>query len=102
MNDFDPTDILAEQDRQAERNQALADAAAQEIEDLRWLMNDKRGRRFMRSLLALTGVARQPWTGNAAQTDFNCGKLNVGLKYFGDLHEHAPQLYTQMIEETTK
>ena len=38
------------------------------------------GREFLRWLLQIGQVDRQPATGNALSTHFNCGQLNVGLQ----------------------
>lgn len=98
MNDFDPTDIQAAEERQAEAQAKQKRVADQEVEDLKWLMSDKRGRRIMWNLLAFTGVFRQPFTGNS-ETFFRCGMMNVGQKYLGDINEHAPERYNQMVTE---
>lgn len=101
MSDFDPTDISAIELREAEAQAKARRAAEQEAEDLKWLMSDKRGRRIMWSLLAFTGVFRQPFTGDNA-TFFNCGKMDVGQKYIGDLNLHCPERYNQMVTEQIK
>lgn len=98
MNDFDPTDIAAAEEREAEKNAEAKRIADQEVEDLKWLMSDKRGRRIMWNLLAFTGVFRQPFTGNS-ETFFRCGMMNVGQKYLGDINEFAPERYNQMVTE---
>lgn len=101
MSDFDPTDIAADEQRQADRKDKARRAAEQEVEDLKWLMSDKRGRRVMWQLLAFTGVFRQPFAGDT-QTFFNCGMMNVGQKYLGDINEHAAGRYNEMVTENMK
>lgn len=98
MSDFDPTDIQANEERENEAKAKAARIANQEVEDLKWLMSDKRGRRIMYNLLAFTGVFRNPFTGNS-ETFFRCGMMNVGQKYLGDINEHAPERYNQMVTE---
>lgn len=98
MSDFDPTDIQAAEEREAEAKAEAKRIADQEVEDLKWLMSDKRGRRIMWNLLAFTGVFRQPFTGNS-ETFFRCGMMNVGQKFLGDINEHAPERYQQMVTE---
>lgn len=100
--DFDPTDIAASDERDASRKEAKQQLIEQEIDDLKWLMSDKRGRRIMWNLLAFTGVFRQPFTGDAENTIFGCGMMNVGQKYLGDINNHAPERYNQMVTERTK
>lgn len=101
-DDFDPTDIAANDQRDADRKEAAKQIVEQEIEDLKWLMSDKRGRRIMWQLLAFTGVFRQPFTGDAENTIFRCGMMNVGQKYIGDINDHAPERYNQMVTEKLK
>lgn len=98
MSDFDPTDIAGNEEREALRKDKAQRTVEQEIEDLKWLMSDKRGRRFIWSLLAFTGVFRNPFTGNS-ETFFRCGEMNVGQKYLGDINQHAPERYNQMVTE---
>lgn len=98
MSDIDPTDTQAIEERIDEAKAAAKRIADQEVEDLKWLMSDKRGRRIMWSLLAFTGVFRQPFTGDS-ETFFRCGMMNVGQKYLGDINQHAPERYNQMVTE---
>lgn len=98
MSDFDPTDIAANEEREADAKAKAKRIADQEVEDLKWLMSDKRGRRIMWGLLSFTGVFRNPFTGNS-ETFFRAGMMNVGQKYLGDINEHAPERYNQMVTE---
>lgn len=98
MSDFDPTDLQGNEEREAEAKAEAKRTVDQEIEDLKWLMSDKRGRRIMYNLLAFTGVFRNPFTGNS-ETFFRCGMMNVGQKYLGDINEHAAERYNQMVTE---
>lgn len=101
MSEIDPTDTIAAEQREADRKERDKLAGEREVEDLKWLMSDKRGRRIMWQLLAFTGVFRQPFTGNS-ETFFRCGMMNVGQKYIGDINEHAPERYNQMVTENKK
>jgi len=101
MSDFDPTDTVAIEEREEARKKEAKRIADQEVEDLKWLMSDKRGRRVMWSLLAFTGFLRQPWQGDNG-TDFRCGMMNVGQKLFGDIQEHCPARYNEMVTERLK
>ena len=98
MSDFDPTDISAAEDREADAKAEAKRIADQEVEDLKWLMSDKRGRRIMWNLLAFTGVFRNPFTGNS-ETFFKSGMMYVGQKYLGDVNEHCFERYNQMVTE---
>lgn len=101
MSEIDPTDTIAAEQREADRKERDKLAGEREVEDLKWLMSDKRGRRIMWQLLAFTSVFRQPFTGNS-ETFFRCGMMNVGQKYIGDINEHAPERYNQMVTENKK
>lgn len=100
-DDFDPTDIAASEERQAEAKAEQKRIAEQEIEDLKWLLSDKRGRRILWRLLSFTGVFRNPFRGTR-ETDFLCGVMHVGQQYLGDINQHAPERYNQMVTENAK
>jgi hypothetical protein len=98
MSEYDPTDIIENEKREADakaENKRLVD---QDVEDLKWLMSDKRGRRFIWRLLAITGVFRNPFRGTR-ETDFRCGEMNIGQIYLGDLNLHTPSQYNEMVME---
>lgn len=73
-------------------------ARRQEVDDLRWMMSDKRGRRVMWRLLETTGVYRSSFTGNS-ETFFREGQRNVGLKLLADIHENCPDAFVTMLKE---
>lgn len=98
MSDFDPTDVTGNEEREAVRQDEQKRVVDQEVEDLKWLLSDKRGRRFMWRLLSVTGVFRNPFTGNS-ETFFRCGVMSVGQTYVGDINLHAPERYNQMVTE---
>lgn len=99
MNDSDPTDIAAIEQREAEAQAKSKRLVEQEIEDLKWFMSDKRGRRLMWRLLERTGTFANPFAGGVEQTSFNCGKMLIGQDYLGSLNNHCPERYNQMITE---
>lgn len=80
--------------------QALLEEKARrlEVDDLRWMMSDKRGRRVMWRLLETSGVYRSSFTGNS-ETFFREGQRNVGLKLLADIHEHCPDAFVLMLKE---
>lgn len=101
MRNDDPTDLNAQRQREDQKEVSAQLAARQEAEDLKWLMADKRGRRFMNRLLSVTGVNRNPFTGNS-ETFFKCGEMNVGQRFLGDVMMHCPDRYLEMIKEQSK
>lgn len=98
MSNLDPTDIRAREKKEADRKSASQRTAAQEAEDFKWLMSDKRGRRIVWGLLDRTGLYRSSFTGNS-QTFFNEGQRNVGLQYMALIHEHCADKYNLMVSE---
>lgn len=98
MLGYDPTDIRG-QERQTDEASQLAKARQQlVINDFKWVIRDKRGRRFVWRLLESTGVFRSSFTGNS-ETYFREGARNVGLQVLGMIHEHAPEAYQLMLTE---
>ncbi len=100
-NYIDPTDLIARDKLEAERLESAERARLEESEIMQWIMNDKRGRKFIWQLLAFTGVFRNPFRGTK-ETDFLCGMMNVGQKYLGDINEYTPEMYNVMVEERLK
>lgn len=91
MSDFDPVDFAA---LEAQQEQALAQAAtrnAAEADDLKWLMADPRGVRFMRRLLERSGVFRSSFTGDPHSTAFREGERNIGLGLIALVSEDCPE-----------
>jgi hypothetical protein len=63
------------------------------------LMKHHQGRKFLWWLLEMTGVGRQPFSGNALTTAFNCGELNIGQQFFARMTSVSPDGYIQMSKE---
>lgn len=94
----DPTDLKA-QEREAE-GESLEQSVArrQEIEDLKWLMGHKQGRRFVTRLLEKAGVYRTSFTGNS-ETFFREGMRNIGLFVLSEVMEVTPEQFAVMLKE---
>jgi len=97
----DPFDIRG-QERAAKDKEELEELALQiEIDDLKWLMSNKRGRRFIFRLLELAGVWRISFNTNALTMAFNEGMRNGGLRLISQLTEHCQARYAEMLREST-
>lgn len=72
--------------------------ADREAGDLRWLMSDARGRRFIWKLLGNAGIFRTSFTGNS-ETFFREGARSIGLQVFAELHQVVPDAYLTMAKE---
>lgn len=86
-----------------EQQQAAADAQAEarrlEIEDIQWLMADKRGRRIMWRLLAEAGIYRTSFNNSGSVTAFNEGKRQIGLVLIAEINDHAANQFLVMLKE---
>lgn len=99
MADVDVFDL-----REQEKQRADAEAKAKlrqktEIEDLKWLMSNRRGRRIVYGIVEQAGVFRLSFHTNALQMAFNEGGRNGGLNMVAKLNEHCPDLYALMLKE---
>ena len=91
--------------RNARDPKAVADASRRERDrakrdtaDLRWIMSDPRGRRFIWRMLGITGIFRSSFTGNS-ETFFREGERNVGLKLLTEVTRDANDLYLTAQQE---
>lgn len=95
----DPTDTAL-----LDANALAADEAAEarrqlEIGDFKWIVSNKRGRRYVYRLLELAGVFRTSFTPDPCTTAFNEGRRAYGVQVLADLVEHAPESYSLMLSE---
>lgn len=100
MSTFDPLDIRSQERALAEADERTRLALQIEIDDLKWLMSNKRGRRFMARLLERAGVWRLSFNTNALTMAFNEGTRNEGLRLLAQITAHCPDRYTEMLKES--
>lgn len=74
-------------------------AAKQEADDIKRLMAEPWGRRIARGVLEHAGVFRLSFTRDAAETAFNEGGRNAGLRLLALIQMHAPDQYIPMMQE---
>lgn len=96
--DRDPTDLRAQERARAEADERVARQRRIELDDVRWLMSDKRGRRLIWRLFAIAGIYRTSFTGNST-TFFNEGRRDVGLHFLSDVQEACPERFLEMLKE---
>lgn len=96
----DPTDLIGEEQRARDAEQARLIARRIEVEDFKWLAAHKQGRRFLWRLMELTGQHRSSMTGNS-HTFYNEGARAVGLVLMEEFHKHSLDAYVQMVKENT-
>src|SRR5580692_7555695 len=76
-------------------------ARLQRSADVRWLMGDARGRRFVWDLLGRAGLFRSSMAVSAELTAFNEGRRDLGLGLLADLTRLCPEQYGRMQAEAT-
>lgn len=94
----DPTDLIGEEQRAREAEQARQLSRRQQVDDFKWLAGHKQGRRFLWRLLGLSGQFKSSMTGNS-HTFFNEGARAVGLVLMDEFNEHSLDAYVQMVKE---
>ena len=97
--DFNPLDIGAQEAAEAFDAEVKRLQRGQEVDDFKWLMAYKQGRRVMWRLLSISGVFRNPFSSSRELTDFNCGQQNVGQQLLMEIHTVCPEAYHTMTKE---
>jgi len=98
MSSFDPLDLRAHDVSREQTDEQNRLAQQNELDDFKWLMSSKRGRRIIWRWLERTGVYRSSFTGNS-ETFFREGQRNVGLMLMAQINEVAVEQYAVMLKE---
>lgn len=96
---YDAFDLAVQADAQEKSSDKAKMRVRTEVEDTKWLMANKRGRRLVHGLLERAGVWRLSFHTNALQMAFNEGTRNEGLAMIAKLTEHCPDMYSLMLKE---
>lgn len=96
---YDPFDLQGQATKKADQDRDQLFEQKVTTEDLKWIMSNKRGRRFIWRLLSTAGIYRTSFTGNST-TFFNEGMRNLGLMILQEIHEVCPDQYAEMVKET--
>lgn len=96
---YDAFDLRAQEDAREQADERAKLKAREAIEDAKWLMSNKRGRRFVYGILDRAGVWRLSFNTNALTMAFNEGGRNEGLALLAKLTEHCPEMYSLMLKE---
>lgn len=98
--EHDPTDVALE-DEAAHLRQLAAERAREIlIGDFKWLMSNKRGRRYVHWQLEQARVFHQTFVpGDPLSTAFNEGRRSLGLADLDLALNHAPEQYALMLSE---
>jgi hypothetical protein len=62
-------------------------------------VEEPEGRKFLWWLLEIGRIGNQPFTGNALNTAFACGELNVGQRILDRIISVSPEGYLRMMQE---
>ncbi len=95
----DPFDIEAAENAQLKTQDKERQAGRVEKDDLTWLTQTKRGRRFMARMLERAGVYQVSFDTNALKMAFNEGRRSEGLALTAKMLELCPENYRLMLVE---
>lgn len=101
MSHYDPLDIPAQEEAQADKSLRARVQRDAEAADLKWLMSSKRGRRIVWRLLSLSGVFQPVFHPTAMVMAYQEGKRNYGLQILAEVNKHCSDLYPTMTKEST-
>lgn len=94
----DPFDLVGQERAKHQQDDKARLNLQSELDDIKWLMGSRRGRRIVWRLLERTGIFRSSFTGNS-ETFFREGMRNVGLMLMAQINEVCPEQYTTMVQE---
>lgn len=96
---YDAFDIASQAEAQEKSSDKAKMRVRNEVEDTKWLMSNKKGRRIVHGILERAGVWRLSFHTNALQMAFNEGSRNEGLALLARLTDHCPDMYSLMLKE---
>lgn len=99
MSNADPLDLRGQERAKAEADERNKLASQTELDDFKWLMSSKRGRRFVWRLLEKCGVYRSSFNHSGSITAFNEGARNIGLMVLDQIHGSCPDQFSVMLKE---
>jgi hypothetical protein len=91
MSELDLTDESQRKLSQLEKRRKDRD-----ISDLKKVLGDVEGRRFVWRILSESGIFRGSFNANALAMAFNEGKRDIGLLVIGEINGNVPQRLFQM------
>ena len=72
-----------------------------EIDDIRFVLSTRQGRRFIWRHLTNAGIFQSCFTGNSS-TFFNEGRRDIGLKILAEVNASSPDSYILMMKESNE
>ncbi len=95
----DPLDLAAQEEAERASEEATRLKRQLEVDDLKWLMGHRQGKRFMYRLLASCGNFRSSLDSDTVMMAAKEGARNIGLEYVADITECCPERYIEMLKE---
>lgn len=96
--EIDPQDLVAQDAARKLVSEVKHLRRQTEVEDFKWLMGNKQGRRYVWRLLEQAGVFRSTFRLDNEMA-FLEGMRNMGITIIADIHEICPEKYQLMIKE---
>jgi hypothetical protein len=100
MIDFDDDEKLEKE--RAEKAELSKMALSEEIDDLKWMMKNRRGRRIIWCQLERANVFDSPFSTDPLVMARSCGMKEFGFYTLAMIHIHAPEHYATMVEEASE
>lgn len=97
--DYDPLNPRKQSDSEKKETDQQRIDRERNIEDLKYLMGQPQGRRFVWRLLERAGVFRNSFSLNGLEMAFKEGNRNLGTFLLTEIHEHCPGRYVEMMKE---
>lgn len=95
----EPPDHLKQQATDAQDAEESRQQRLRWESDFKFILGDKRGRRFMWWLLGNTGLFSNPFRDGSEWAGFHSGKQNVGQQLLAEIHGLCPERYVDMVKE---
>lgn len=86
-------DILSDKNEQARNARRL------DVDDIKWLLSTKRGRRIVYRLLTWTGIFKSSFNHSGSIMAFNEGARYVGLTMLAQVNDADPMAFATMSKE---
>jgi hypothetical protein len=94
MAEFDPFE-----DIESDRNEREKNERRISVDDMKWLLSSKKGRRILWQLMSWTGVFRLSFNHSGSIMAFNEGARYVGLALMQQVVDADPMAYATMTKE---
>lgn len=102
MSDYNPLDTEGQQAKGKTDADKAKQAQRLEVDDVKWLMSNPRGRRVCQRFLERSGVYRSSFNTNGMTMAFNEGMRNEGLRLLASINAACPDLYLTLLKETNE